>query len=759
MHKIRIKHTRHFRVSFFVGTAVLALMFGLVSMAVKLQSPAHAAGVPFTRGQGLVFVSQGDPTRLFESVQLPGTNSTSFSPVGPAQSITYNAMGFNPADMYLYAINSSNNRLIQIDSTGTTTGLGTGAVANLPVLSGQQTYNAGTIGNCTPANTLWIASSAGGNHIYSIDVTAARPTAVALTLSTSIPNLADFVCQDGYLWGVYGGGGTTAASPNGMYRINITTGQVDWFSLAGVITTDWGNSFGAQWLYGNGNLGISNNASGNIHQIQINNPTSATPTFAEVAVLKGPASTTNDGASYQGDPVDLSVTKTVVTDYGPSGTLANNDTYTPGSNATYTLTVKNASTTGANSSGFYVTDTLDARIDSSNVTFDNSACYISQVGVVNVTSTVVTCVAGALAAGQSTSFDIHVITPVTHDISIVNTATVTGDETDPNLANNTDSVSIDAAPSGYIISKTAEIEGGHVNARPGETILYTITVKNTGATAYTAPNLATFSDDISDVLDDATLVSPLTSGLTLAGTTLNWAGELAMPGSPGDTVAVQYEVTINTPDNGNKIMNNFITATGDDGGCSGPCATQTIVGIPGYSINKTVSTTKAHPGDLVTYNIVVTNTGTAPYTARYPITIVDDLSDVLDDTVFTGTMSDGASISGSTLTWVGPLDVGQSTTISYTVRVTNPAEGNLVMNNLIVPQNGEGSCISCTTQTVITVPTPPVNPGPSTPIPGLPNTGLARSLDFIGRHWYLPLAAAVIAGAGAWLLRKKSAKV
>jgi uncharacterized repeat protein (TIGR01451 family) len=650
-------------------------------------------------------------------------------------------MGFNPTDMFLYAINATNDHLIQIDSTGATTGLG--AVTGLPILSGQQTYNSGSIGNCTPLNTLWVSASANTNTIYGINVTASPPTATALHLvnsagvSTTIPNLADFVCQDGYLWGVEGGSGTTAAAPNGMYRINISSsnpqlvGQVDLFSLASLTNVVWNNSnFGAQWFYGNGNLGISNNATGDIYQIAITNPTSASPTFSEAAILYGPASTTNDGASYAGEPVDLALAKSVTTDYGPSGPGANNNIYTPGSNLTYSLVVTNNETT-VTSSGFYITDTLDADIDPSTITFSSTACYISGTGPSG--ETIITCVYGTLGPGQSTPpFYIYATSPRTIGGSVANTATVFGNEEDPNSGNNTSAVTINAAPSGYIVSKSAQVfdlsNTPVAHARQGYRVEYTVTLTNTGNTDYTAAGigLAGFTDNLADVFDDANAASLTYTdpGLSLSGNTLSWSGELLV----GTPVTVTYSVVVDNPDTGNRSMNNSVVATHDEGGCGGVCTTQTLIGIPSYTVSKAVDKVIARPGDFVTYTLTITNTGTAPYTHRHPITITDNLSDVLDDAVYTGSINNGAFISGTTLNWSGPLAIGASTSVSYTVRVTNPtATGNLMLNNVVIPFGSDGTCAGiCTTSTPVdtTLPplppvTPPVNPG----VPGPPNTG------------------------------------
>jgi len=346
---------------------------------------------------------------------------------------------------------------------------------------------------------------------------------------------------------------------------------------------------------------------------------------------------------------------------------------------------------------------------------------------------------------------------------------VTGNEEDPDMGNNSSSIESAAAPSGYIVSKKATTPHPHV--RPGDTVTYTVTVTNTGETAYNAVNPATFTDDLSDVLDDAALIYPLASGLSLNadGVTLEWSGELAAAGDTGDSVTVTYQVVVDSPVTGNSIMNNSVTATHAEGGCGGVCQTQIVVGIPGYTIEKsvdkiTVTPDGTLPNDWVTWTIAVTNTGSSPYTSHHPASIEDDLSDVLDDAVFGNVISATtgiATIQGSTLSWSGPLAVGATAYITYQVRVNIPnaaSNGNLVMNNVAVPLNSEGVCIVCAVQTNITVPNTFVDPlvPPDPPSFDAPDTGTGNyGADFAVRHWYLPVL--VIAGVGVvvGLLRKK----
>jgi len=275
-----------------------------------------------------------------------------------------------------------------------------------------------------------------------------------------------------------------------------------------------------------------------------------------------------------------------------------------------------------------------------------------------------------------------------------------------------------------------------------------------------------FVDDLSDVLDDANSLTYTDPGLSLSGTDLTWSGELAA----GATITVSYSVTINDPLLGqplnNAILINVVSSPHDDGGCADICTTQTLIGVPGYTLEKSVDKIDVTPdgtlpNDWVTWTLTITNTGTAPYTSHNPIMIEDDLSDVLDDSVFGAVgLSPGAYAIGSTLYWSGSLAVGATIDVNYRVRINTPSEftgGNMVMNNLVTPLNSEGICLNCTTQTLITMPD---STDPSTP--DTPETGTANavpsSLDFVTHYWYLSLAVITSIGGVVWIWVRRKAR-
>jgi len=250
----------------------------------------------------------------------------------------------------------------------------------------------------------------------------------------------------------------------------------------------------------------------------------------------------------------------------------------------------------------------------------------------------------------------------------------------------------------YTYSKTSDPAPG-TDVRFGQTVTYTIQVKQVGAAAQTGVSV---SDDLSGVLDDAAWVGDekATSGnLTRTGAsldTLRWTGDLAV----GQTVTITYSVIVEHGD-GDWTLNN--AAGSPDGVCvpaadgNPDCETQHRVG--GYVFAKTsdpASTSTVAVGDTITYTVIATQFGTAPVPGA---TLVDDLSGALDDATFvegSATATAGTvARAGSTLTWTGDLAVGQVVTITYQVKVVGGGD-TTVRNAVTAPPGSGGWCIDGT---------------------------------------------------------------
>lgn len=276
-------------------------------------------------------------------------------------------------------------------------------------------------------------------------------------------------------------------------------------------------------------------------------------------------------------------------------------------------------------------------------------------------------------------------------------------------------------PGTLAVAKTVVDAAGEpvAAAVPGQELTYTVTVTNTSADrAFTAARPAAIVDSLADVLDDATLVDdPAADAGTAAveGTTLLWAGPLA----PGETATITYTVLVTANSSGDDLATNValtvpagpidpdtglppheggvptdqdgnpVTPTDPDTGeiippaeCVEPgCASTTTPVLSKPEVAKTVTidgepATLAGVGDTLTYSLTIVNNGAADYTAEHPAVVVDDLTDVLAVAEVTGAEATAGTVTAGDpyLVWTGPLAVGESVTVTYTVLVTDTGD-------------------------------------------------------------------------------------
>ncbi|WP_421076877.1 beta strand repeat-containing protein [Microbacterium sp. IO18] len=308
---------------------------------------------------------------------------------------------------------------------------------------------------------------------------------------------------------------------------------------------------------------------------------------------------------------------------------------------------------------------------------------------------------GALEPGQVLTITYSVI--VDADVEgerIANSVTASG--TPPGGLPPVDppAVTTEHPVAGYTVAKSSSPAAGTV-VEPGQTIEYTVTGTNTGATVLSPASL---SDDLSAVFahaaynaDVATEIdgAPVAAGAaTITGDDLAWTGTL----QPGQTVTITYSVTVEADTSG-EILKNTVsgTATPTTPEPSDPDGPQ-VPGEPivpptvttehpvigsGFTISKSAdpaSGTAVSAGDTVTYTITGTNTGD---TDLDPARIVDDLSGVLDDAGYNDDVTadrGSVTVSGDTLTWTGDVPRGESVTIRYSVTIDAGVQKALLNN-------------------------------------------------------------------------------
>ena len=356
-----------------------------------------------------------------EAAVMGGPGALTFSAVGGAAANNYNALAYNPANGLLYGVGGpSDTHLLVINPA---TGAVTDAGPTVPPLA---------------ANADWGTFDAAGDYLEGVSTTAAMNVinvstlAVATTTLSAAPGSSDLTFgPGGFLWGMKSGANT-------VVRVNPTTGAVATFAGPAGLPA---GTYGADFTYGNGNIGVDNNAGG-LYQLAIATP-AATPAFTLVSHQTTPATANNDGAScISAQPVDLAITKN-----GPS-------TYTSGAPITYTITVTNNGP--GISSGYVVSDTLPTSLVSPTTTTPGCA----------IATGVLTCTEGQLAVGASSPATVNATAPAgLLPAGIINTATVTGNEADPVSPNNTASTTATATgpaftcdPLAYLFQASGGVE-------------------------------------------------------------------------------------------------------------------------------------------------------------------------------------------------------------------------------------------------------------------------------------------------------------
>lgn len=520
------------------------------SSAEALTLPPLVPGAPFDPLIPQVFVAQDRPTTTLYSGQQTAGHLNLLAQ-GGVNKFSYNALGFNTADNFLYGIKAvdttddfGTNRLVKVGQGGVATDLG--AITGLPIPSGTRgnSYTQGVFGGTTEtANTLYVRdynNEANNNKMWSIDVTQTplQATMVTITgLADGIENLADFTWNGGSLWGV---------SRTVIYEI-YPTGPSSAMAASYPITIPSmkDRHFGAAWTYGNGNLGFQDNRSGDIFQVETGRyGPGDTLGFKLIAEFTGPASNNNDGANVIGGPVDLAIVKTGPADYSLGGAMS------------YTMKVTNNGP--GISSGSVLTDTPPAEL--TNLTTSTPGCKIVD-GTLN-------CVLGALGVGEST--EVVMNSTVVSEIAdperqIINGADVLGNELDPDMSNNWDNTGSRRLPGLLNVAKTSDPATGTTVA-PGQLVNYTLTFNNSGQSPVAVNEL----DLLADVLDDADLEGDIVAQAPLTAVAVPAGGPtsgIEITGSldPGATATVTYSMRVKTvlPATASGKLGNFIVTQGE----------------------------------------------------------------------------------------------------------------------------------------------------------------------------------------------------
>ena len=227
----------------------------------------------------------------------------------------------------------------------------------------------------------------------------------------------------------------------------------------------------------------------------------------------------------------------------------------------------------------------------------------------------------------------------------------------------------------------------------GETITYTVALRNTGGNAL---NGLTLTDDLGGYSFGTTTVYPLTY---VDGSVLYYVDGVLQP-APAVTAGPPLAITgINIPANGDAVIvyqavansfanpevggviTNTVTVTGD--GLSAPItATATVDALTAaaLSISKSITPSQVVDNDRVTYTFVIQNTGNEAVTATDNTTISDTFNPILTGLAvsFNGT----PLVEGTDYTYNATTGLFQTLTGAITVPAAtytvDPATGEYV---------------------------------------------------------------------------------
>lgn len=374
--------------------------------------------------------------------------------------------------------------------------------------------------------------------------------------------------------------------------------------------------------------------------------------------------------------------------------VANRRKVVPGDTVTYTTTITNTGKGAAK--GQVVTDDMTGILDDS--TYNKDAKTSPNTGTIAFAKPKLTWTGDVPAGATITlTYTVKINNPDTGDAIMSNVITSTDTNCPPGSKDPDCNPVFPAAR--IVVSKVVN----KTKAHPGDTVAYTLTVTNTGAAAATGQ---TVTDNLTKVLDDATYNGDVkaTSGkATYTKPKITWKGDV----KPAQVITITYSVKINDPDRGDHLLINAVTPPSGGECVPGKCTTK--VTVFRLKILKVANRATARPGQPVKYTIKITNTGTAAYTTTDPARFTDDLSRQLNDAKYG---KDAKATTGKTtyktpkLTWQGPLAVGRTATITYTLVINNKPGKSTLLNVVYAPDSNckDGKAHACTTKIRIKMP-------------------------------------------------------
>jgi uncharacterized repeat protein (TIGR01451 family) len=479
--------------------------------------------------------------------------------------------------------------------------------------------------------------------------------------------------------------GVTTATAGGSVTYTIVASNAGPSNTGATVADTFPAALTATWTcVGAGGGTCTAAGAGNINDA-VNLPVGASVTYTVTATvspaangtLSNTATVSAPGGVTDPTPGNNSATDTDTVDRQADLSITKTDgvtTATAGGSVTYTIVASNAGP--SNTTGATVADTLPAALTATWTCVGAGGGTCTAAGAGNINDAV------NLPSGGSITYTVSASVSAAATGTLSNTATVVapGGVTDPTPGNNsatdTDTVARQADLS---ITKT----DGVVAATPGGNVTYTIVAANGGPSNATG---ATVADAFPAALTATWTCVGAGGGTCTAAGIGNVNDAVNLP--VGASVTYTASATINPAATG--TLSNTATvsaplgATDPTPGNNAATDTDTLGTLADLSVTKTDGQSFYHPGQSLTYTIVVTNAGPNPVTGA---TVVDALPADLTNASWTCVASAGSACgapsgTGSINALVDLLSGGNAT---YTLIVTtSPTALSGISNTAIV---------------------------------------------------------------------------
>lgn len=404
-----------------------------------------------------------------------------------------------------------------------------------------------------------------------------------------------------------------------------------------------------------------------------------TATMKVVATVNpaGPYLNTATVSAAEADPVLANNTSSIGTapvaqsDLAVTKTASSN---TPNVGTTVTFTLLAANNGPSDATGVSVTDTLPSGY--TYVSDTGGGAYNAGTGLWSI---------GNLASGTTATLDIAA--QVNAGGTYLNSASITGTEPDPDLANNTSTASpAPVAQANLVMAKSVNIASPAV----GTNVAFTLTVTNSGPSDATGVL-------VNDLLPSGyTYVSDTSGGAYSTATALWTVGNLVNGASRSITIVA----TVNPTGNYTNTATAAATEADPNPGNNAASATPTPNAVSDLALTKTVDNAAPGVGANVTFTITVTNNGPSAATG---IMVAEPLASgytYVSDT-------SGGAYNAATGQWtIGSLANGA--TVSFDITATVRAGGSY-SNTATVSGAGIDPVAANNSATVVTVPIGPGN--------------------------------------------------